>query len=43
MKVFVLTEEVDVVGVFKTYESALKCAKENNLFNFLIQEFEVAS
>ena len=40
-KVFVLMEEVDIVGVFSSQESALKCAQECELFNFTIQEFTV--
>lgn len=41
LKVFVLKEEVDVVGVFTSEESALKCARECELFNFTIEEFTV--
>jgi len=37
--VFVLKEEVDIVGVFSSEESALKCAKELDLFNWHIEEF----
>jgi len=36
--VFVLKEEVDIVGVFCSEESALKCAKELDLFNWHISE-----
>jgi len=38
-KVFVLMEEVDIVGVFSSYESATNYAKKNNLFNWVIEEF----
>tara|TARA_R110002126_G_C10136833_1_gene470172 strand:- start:61 stop:276 length:216 start_codon:yes stop_codon:yes gene_type:complete len=41
MKVYILKEEVDVVAVFTTREAALKCAEENELRNFYIQEFSV--
>jgi predicted CoA-binding protein len=41
MKVYVLKEEVDVVAVFATREAALKCAEENELRNFYIQELTV--
>lgn len=43
IKVFVLKEEVDVVGVFLTKESALRCAQECELFNFYIEEFTVVN
>ena len=38
-KVFVLSEEVDIVGVFSTRQSAMKCAEENGLMNYSIDEF----
>jgi len=38
-KVFVLMEEVDIIGVFSSEESALKCAKESNLLNWVIEKF----
>ena len=41
MKVFILKEEVDIIAVFTTYEAALKCAAENDLYNFTIQDFDV--
>jgi hypothetical protein len=41
MKVYVLKEEVDVIAVFATRDAALKCAEENELRNFYIQEFNV--
>ncbi len=37
-KVFVLLEEVDIVGVFSNRQSAVKFAKEDNLMNYLIEE-----
>ncbi len=40
-KVFVLTEEGDIVAVFYSKELALQCAKENEIRNFSIQEFIV--
>jgi hypothetical protein len=40
-KVFVLTEDGDIVAVFELKELALKCAKENDIKNFHIQEFTV--
>jgi len=40
-KVFVLTEEGDIVAVFSSKELALQCAKENEIRNFSIQEFNV--
>jgi hypothetical protein len=40
-KVFILTEEGDIVAVFSTRELAIKCAKENEIRNFHIQEFNV--
>jgi hypothetical protein len=40
-KVFVLTEEGDIVAVFSSRELALQCAKENDIRNFNIQEFTV--
>ena len=39
MQVFVLSEEVDVIGIFSSRELAEKCAQELELHNFLIQEF----
>ncbi len=42
-KVYVLTEEGDVVAVFSSKELAIKCAKENEIRNFNIQEFTVRS
>jgi hypothetical protein len=40
-KVYVLTEEGDIVAVFSSKELALQCAKENEIRNFNIQEFNV--
>jgi hypothetical protein len=40
-KVFVLTEEGDIVAVFSSKELAIQCAKENEIRNFNIQEFTV--
>lgn len=39
MTVFVLMEEFEIVGVFKTLESARKCADELELHCFTIDEF----
>ena len=41
MTIYILTEEVDIVGAFTTRAAALMCAKENELHNFHIQEFTV--
>jgi hypothetical protein len=38
MSVFVLSEEVDVIGVYRTYESAEAAAVKYDLFNFHIVE-----
>lgn len=38
MKVFVLMEEVDVIGVFATEELAHKNASELDLTNYTIEE-----
>jgi len=35
-KVFVLTEEGDIVAVFSSRELAVKCAEENQIRNFYI-------
>ena len=40
-KVFVLTEDGDIVAVFSSRELAIQCAKENDIRNFNIQEFIV--
>jgi hypothetical protein len=40
-KVFVLTEEGDIVAVFSSKELAIQRAKENEIRNFNIQEFTV--
>lgn len=40
-KVFVLTEDGDIVAVFNSRELAIKCAKENDIRNFHVQEFNV--
>jgi hypothetical protein len=40
-KVFVLTEDGDIVAVFSSRELAIQCAKENAINNFHIQEFNV--
>lgn len=40
-KVFVLTEDGDIVAVFNSRELAIQCAKENEIRNFHIQEFNV--
>lgn len=42
-KVYVLTEEGDVVAVFSSQDLALQCVKENQIMNFYIQEFTVRS
>jgi hypothetical protein len=39
--VFVLIEEVDIIGVFTSREAALKCALDCNLYNYDIQEFNL--
>lgn len=39
MKVYVLMEEVDVLGVLTSYQAALDLARELRLENFDIQEF----
>ena len=41
MQVFVLSEEVDVIGIFTSRELAEKCAQDLELHNFLIQEFNL--
>lgn len=41
MTVFVLTEEVEIIGVFKSREAAENTAHELELFNFTIEEFPV--
>lgn len=41
LTVFVLCEEVDVIAVFTSRELALECAKENELTNFIIREFNL--
>ena len=40
-KVFVLTEDGDIVAVFNSRELAIQCAKENDIRNFHVQEFNV--
>jgi len=35
-KVFILTEDGDIVAVFSSKELAIQCAKENNIRNFHI-------
>lgn len=42
-KVYVLIEEGDVVAIFSSKDLAIKCAKENQIMNFHIQEFTVRS
>jgi hypothetical protein len=41
MKVYILCEEVDIIGVYKTRQEALKVATDNELFNFYIEEKEL--
>ena len=41
MKVFVLVEEVDIIGVYTTKEKALADAKKYELFNCYIEEKEL--
>jgi hypothetical protein len=38
MTVYILCEEVDIIGVYKTREEALKVATDYNLMNFYIDE-----
>jgi hypothetical protein len=38
MKVYVLCEEVDIIGVYSTRESAEAAAKKYELFNYYIDE-----
>ena len=40
-KVFVLTEDGDIVAVFNSRELAIQCAKENDIRNVHVQEFNV--
>jgi len=37
-KVFILSDEIDIVGVYYSYEDALADAKKYDLFNFTIVE-----
>jgi len=39
MKVYVLSEEVDIVGVFTTEEAAIAAARELGLRNWDVEEF----
>ena len=38
IKVFILSEEVDIIGVYYKYEDALADAKKYDLFNWTIVE-----
>jgi hypothetical protein len=38
IKVFILSEEVDIIGVYYKYEDALADAKKYDLFNYTIVE-----
>jgi hypothetical protein len=40
-KVFVLTEDGDIVAAFSSKELALQCAKDNEIKNFHIHELNI--
>lgn len=41
MKVFILMEEVDIVGVFASHASAQRAANDLELANYIIEEHKV--
>jgi hypothetical protein len=40
-KVFILTEDGDIVAAFSSKELAIQCAEENNIRNFHIHELTI--